>query len=82
MRDVVWTATVDGNTWRVDVVQKGAYNADLEIYRLPDETLVHREEVGLSYQAMFGPDALDVAYWQDRAIEVIDEQVGAEYRDE
>jgi len=74
MKDIVWTATVDSNMWRVDVVRKSDYRADLEVYRVSDETLVHSEEVGLSYQAIFGPDVADVAEWQSIAIEVIDSQ--------
>lgn len=73
-RDVVWTATVDQNSWRVDVVRTGNYEANLEIYRVSDESLVHSEPVGLMFQAMFGPDVADVASWQERAIEVIDSQ--------
>ena len=73
-RDIVWTATVDDNTWRVDVVRRGQYEADLEIYRVADESLVHSEPVGLSYQALFGPDIDDVVQWQNRAIEIIDSQ--------
>ena len=74
MREIVWTATVDSNTWRVDVVRKSDYLADLQVYRVSDETMVHEEEVGLSYQAVFGPDMADVALWQDTAIAVIDAQ--------
>jgi hypothetical protein len=74
MRDIVWTATVDSNKWRVDVVRKTDYTADLQVYRVDDETMVHEEEVGLSYRALFGPDIADAALWQDIAIAVIDAQ--------
>lgn len=74
MRDVVWTATVDDNTWRIDVVRTDDYRANLEIYRVDGDELVHTEQVGLTYQAMFGPDVDDVAQWQHRSLEVIDSQ--------
>jgi hypothetical protein len=74
MREIVWTATIDDNAWRVDVVRIDDYRADLQVYRVVDEELVHTEPVGLSYRAMFGPDADDVYTWQNIAIEVVDSQ--------
>jgi hypothetical protein len=36
------------------------------------DLLLHREVVGLSYGAIFGPDAADVYEWQRIAIELVD----------
>lgn len=70
----VWHNTVDQGTWDVRVERISAYRGVLIIKRADTDQEIHREEVGLSYQAIFGPDVDDVAAWQDRAIEVIDSQ--------
>lgn len=74
MSDIVWEATVDGNTWKAQVVRTGDYTGTLEVYRVDGNDLIHSESVGLSYQAIFGPDVEDVAEWQVKALDVIDAQ--------
>jgi len=34
--------------------------------------LLHRQSVGLSYDAMFGPDIDDISHWQQLAVAFID----------
>jgi hypothetical protein len=36
------------------------------------DLVLHRESVGLSYGATFGPDMADVAEWQRIAVEFVD----------
>jgi hypothetical protein len=68
----IWEDTVDNETWKVQVVDKGSYKGELQIIRLADDELVHSEPVAVSFDAIFGPYYRDVMQWQDRAIEVID----------
>lgn len=71
---IVWEATIDNNTWKAQVVRVDSYNGTLEIYRVEPEEKVYSEDVSLSYGAIFGPDVADVAYWQEKTIEVVDNQ--------
>jgi hypothetical protein len=64
--DAVWNGTLD-NRYTVTVIRTGTYHGELSI-REGDQILL-RENVGLSYDARFGPDAGDVADWQQRAVE-------------
>lgn len=74
----VWSATVDGNTWRAEVTRLGDRRGLLEISRVSDGHVIHTEEVGLSYGAVFGPDMDDVWYWQTVTLEVVDKFTGAQ----
>ena len=67
--DVVWVGTLD-NRYTVTVIRTRPYHGELSI-REGDQILL-REDVGLSYGALFGPDVSDVAEWQQRAVEFID----------
>ena len=70
----IWEATVDNNTWKVQVVDTGDYAGRLEVIRVSDNEVVYTEDVRVSFNAVFGPDVADVAYWREKAIEVIDSQ--------
>ena len=72
MEDVVWGNTLDNSTWGAKVVRTGDYTAELTVTELSTGEIVHREAVGLSYQALFGPDIDDVMNWQSRIVDVID----------
>lgn len=70
----VWHNTVDKGTWDVRVERVDGYRGVLVIKRVDTGQEIHREGVSLAYGAVFGPDAADLAVWQDRVIEVIDRQ--------
>lgn len=72
MGQTVWENTVDGGVWKVQVERTGDYTGVLTVVRASDDKEILREDVGLAYRAVFGPDVDDVAQWQDRCIEVID----------
>lgn len=67
--DIVWNSTLDGR-YAVTVVRTGSYRGDLSIH--DGDQLLHRESVGLIFDALFGADVDDVAQWQRIAIEFID----------
>jgi hypothetical protein len=75
---VIWASFVDQGTWYVWVegVEGDDYLGHLNIKDVKTDTLVHREPVGVSYGARFGPDVDDTNYWQERAIEAIDNPDG------
>lgn len=70
--NLVWEATVDDNTWLVEVTRTGDYTGTLEVYRVSNDEKIFSQDVGLSYGAVFGPDEDDVSYWEDIVIEAID----------
>ena len=69
--NVVWTSTLDGK-YEVTVTHTRGYHAELTISE--DGQVLHREAVGLSYGAIFGPDVADVADWRRMAVEFVDGQ--------
>lgn len=72
----VWHSTVDGGNWTVQVWGRAPYQGRLLIWNQDNLTdPVLDEDVGLAYDAKFGPDVDDVDLWKERAIEVIDSYV-------
>jgi hypothetical protein len=69
---VVWTSTLD-NRFRVTVTRTAPYRGELVI--TSNGEVLHRAEVGLMYDALFGPDVTDVAEWQETAIAFVDENL-------
>lgn len=71
--ELVWWSRLDGR-WQVEVQRRPEeYTATLAIFDHNDgNKLVHEEQVGLAYNAQFGPDVADVADWQVKAIEFAD----------
>lgn len=67
----IWEAVLDGR-YRVSVARVAPYRGHLEVVDNQTGTKLHEEEVGLSYDAMFGPDLSDVARWQETAVDVVD----------
>lgn len=67
--NVVWTSTLDGK-YEVTVTRSDDYVGELTISE--GDLVLHRETVGLSYGATFGPDVADVAEWQRIAVEFAD----------
>jgi hypothetical protein len=70
--DTVWSNTVDNHRYYCRVTRKSEYVGTLQVADA-DGALIHEEDVGLAYGAPFGPDVDDVAAWQDRCVEVIDD---------
>lgn len=70
--DLVWWSRLDGR-YQVEVHRTGSHSGVLLIFDHQDgDKLIHQEDVGLYYGAIFGPDFADVAEWQEKTIRVID----------
>lgn len=69
--NVVWTSTLD-RRYEVTVTRSGDYYGELAVSE--GNQILHRESVGLSYGAIFGPDVADVADWRRIAAEFVDGQ--------
>lgn len=66
----VWSNTLD-DRYRCAVVSKSdPYQGKLIIK--DGDTTVHTEDVMISFGAPYGPDAEDVAKWQQRCAKVVD----------
>lgn len=72
---VVWEDTVDGGEFTVSVTRNSSYKGQLRVRVAATGEVLLDEEVGLAYQAIFGPDMADVEDWEERGIEVIDEWI-------
>lgn len=70
--EVVWQATIDGRAWLATVVATGEAEAVLTVRRVSDEHEILRENVGLTFGAIFGPDVSDVQMWSVMIVEAID----------
>lgn len=68
--DTVWSATLDGR-YQIEVLRTGDYTATLTITDDNGDLLLS-EPTTLSYRALFGPDVGDIADWQERASDFID----------
>jgi hypothetical protein len=66
----IWENRLD-DKYDVFVEQTSGYNGFLVILE-GDKELI-REEVSISYGAKFGPDVADVAEWEQRCMDFIDE---------
>lgn len=67
--DAVCESMLDG-PYKVMVLRTGPYRREWSIH-CADQVL-DRQDEGLSYDALLGPDVADVADWQERAIQVVD----------
>ncbi len=67
--DVVWSSMLD-HRYRVTVTRTASYQGELTIAE--DEVVLHKQTVGLMYNALFGPDIDDVRSWQELAVNFID----------
>ena len=70
----IWTTTVDQGTWRarVEPIESNNYRGVLTVTRVSDDKEILREEVGLSYGAIFGPDVSDLQLWGEMVLNSID----------
>lgn len=70
MGDVIWFNTLDGGLFEVSVTATGERTAEHVITK--DGVIIYKQEVGLAYGAIFGPDAADVAEWQEVTVREVD----------
>ena len=66
---IVWQSTLDGR-YEVFVVRVAPYRGKLTISDAGNT--IFSQEVGLMYNAQFGPDVADVADWQEIVVNFID----------
>lgn len=66
---IIWQSTLDGR-YEVQVVRVAPYQGKLVIRDAGEE--IFSRQVGLMYNAQFGPDVSDVADWQEIAVHFID----------
>jgi hypothetical protein len=71
----VYYSTVDNGTFEVKVMRLAAYSGRLTVKVMESGEVLLDTEVGLAYQALFGPDVADVNEWQIRSIDVIDQWI-------
>jgi hypothetical protein len=69
--EVVWNSTLD-DRYEVVVTRTAPYQGELTISE--SRKILHRQNVGLMYNAVFGPDIADVFAWKQIAIEFVDYQ--------
>lgn len=67
----VWEARMD-DRYRVTVTRLASHRGRLRIVDTASGKMLHEEEVHLAYGAIFGPDAADVAKWQETAVRIVD----------
>lgn len=67
--EIIWQSMLD-DRYLVKVTRTGLYRAELTIG--DGDVVLHRQDVILMYDALFGPDIDDVATWQDIAIAFVD----------
>jgi hypothetical protein len=68
--DIVWQNSLDGGKYVVAVVRLKPYHGYLTVTR--DDKTVLAREVGISYNAPYGPDAEDVREWKQLCEEAVD----------
>lgn len=67
--DEAWSSLLD-KRYVICVNRTRPYRGELTISDAGQ--LLHREPVSLSYDARFGPDIDDIAYWQQLAVAFVD----------
>lgn len=72
MTEIIWENSVDNNTYQVVVYGHNdtPYIGTLKVTK--DDLVLYEEKVGLSYGAVFGPDAFDVEAWKTMVMNVIE----------
>lgn len=66
----IWEAQLD-ERYDCRVVHIGEYRGRLTVTDTVDGTELLNEEVGLMYDAQFGPDISDIALWEDKCVAVV-----------
>jgi hypothetical protein len=68
----VWDEGVDNGRFRCLVTRTRPYEARYTVTVAATGEVLHDAEVGLAYDARFGPDVDDVGHWQQIALKAID----------
>lgn len=69
---IIWEAKLD-DIYDCKVTRIGEYRGKLTVTDSSNKVLLD-EEVGLMYDAQFGPDISDVALWEEKIVNLIDAQ--------
>lgn len=70
-RKVVWRGEFD-HLYEVSVYRSEPYKGELIVQNIRTEEILLKEETGISYDAVFGPDYNDVEIWKQKALDVVD----------
>jgi len=73
-QDVVWMNTIDGGVWGCSVIRTAPYQGRLSVWNAETHDIILDEQIGLAFDAVFGPDVGDLTEWQDKIIAAIDAQ--------
>ena len=71
MGNIVWESVLD-KRYRCIVYRDREYRGVLQVVDEENGETVYEEQVGLAYDALFGPDVDDVYTWQETCIDVVD----------
>jgi hypothetical protein len=71
--EIIWNSSLD-DRYKVVVTRTAPYQGELTISEAGK--ILHRQLVGLMYDAVFGPDVVDVFAWKQIAIEFVDYEKG------
>lgn len=71
MDDIVWESNLD-EIYACSVIRIAPYFGKLTVKNTQNGEYLLDKEVGLSYDAHFGPDIENVTYWEDLCIEAVD----------
>jgi len=70
--DTIWQSTLD-NRYDCRVTRINDSHGHLTVTDNTDKKVLLEQEVTLSYGARFGPDVDDVADWETRSVEAVDD---------
>jgi hypothetical protein len=69
--EIIWKSTLD-EKYECVVERTGVYQGRLTVTENNTSKHILDKDVSLSYGALFGPDAVDIAEWQLSIIDAID----------
>lgn len=70
--EIVWENIIDQGKFHAKVIRLRPYVGELIILHIEDNVTLLRKDVGLDYDAVFGPDVSDLYAWQQSALVAID----------
>lgn len=72
MAEIIWENSVDNNTYQVVVYghNSSPYLGTIKVTK--GDVVLIEHDVGLSYGAVFGPDAMDVDAWKAETMHAIE----------
>jgi len=69
----LWESNADNGKYEAFVDRTAPYKGKLTLRRVADDTVLLEREVGLDYDAKFGPDIANVNAWMDICSDKLDE---------